>query len=200
MYKQLTDFEETRIDVLHALMAAHPLAAVVTFADGLSADHIPFEIGAPTEQAPFGVLRAHVARANPMWRLAGREVMTIFQGASGYVSPELYEDKAIHGKVVPTWNYAVVHAHGVLRAVEDPAWVFGVLERLTDRHESGRAMPWTIHDAPRDFIDKIMAAVVGIEIALVRIQGKWKMSQNRTASERVAIAADVPAIAGFINA
>ena len=88
----------------------------------------------------------------------------------------------------------------VLRAVEDPAWVFGVLERLTDRHESGRAMPWTIHDAPRDFIDKIMAAVVGIEIALVRIQGKWKMSQNRTASERVAIAADVPAIAGFINA
>lgn len=200
MYKQLSDFEETRIEVLHALMAANPLGAVVTFADALSADHIPFEIGAPTEQAPFGVLRAHVARANPMWRLAGREVLTIFQGASGYVSPSLYEKKPVHGKVVPTWNYAVVHAHGVLRAVDDPEWVFALLDRLTGIHESARSMPWSIHDAPRGFIDKLMAAIVGIEIPIARIQGKWKMSQNQSAADRAAIAADVPAIAGFISA
>jgi transcriptional regulator len=200
VYKQRSEFDETRIEVLHALMAANPLGAVVSFADVLTADHIPFEIGAPTEAAPFGVLRAHVARANPMWTLAGREVLTIFQGASGYISPELYEDKPIHGKVVPTWNYAVVHAHGELRAIEDPAWVFALLERLTDAHEAGRTMPWSIHDAPRDFIDKIMTFIVGIEIPIARIQGKWKMSQNRSASEQVAIAADVPALAGFMRA
>ena len=200
MYKQLSEFEETRIEVLQALMAANPLGAVVSWADVLTADHIPFEIGAPTDEAPFGVLRAHVARANPMWRLAGREVLTIFQGPSGYVSPELYEEKPIHGKVVPTWNYAVVHAHGVPRAIEDPAWIFALLDRLTDVHEANRPMPWSIHDAPRAFIDKIMAAIVGIEIPIARIQGKWKMSQNQSARTRAAIAADMPALAGFMRA
>lgn len=200
MYKQRSEFDETRIEVLQALMAANPLGAVVSFADVLAADHIPFEIGAPTEEAPLGVLRAHVARANPMWRLAGREVLTIFQGASGYISPELYEDKPIHGKVVPTWNYAVVHAHGELRTIEDPAWVFALLDRLSNAHESNRAMPWSIHDAPRDFIDKIMTFIVGIEIPIARIQGKWKMSQNHSARDRAAIAADVPALAGLMRA
>src|SRR5690349_14922720 len=114
----MNEFDETRIEVLQALMAAHPLGAVVTFDGGLAADHIPFEIGAPTDAAPYGVLRAHIARANPLWRQSGRDALVIFQGASGYVSPSLYEAKATTGKVVPTWDYAVVHANGVLRAID----------------------------------------------------------------------------------
>ena len=147
-------FEETRLDTLHALVEAHPLGTLVTHgAAGLDADHIPFEIAAPTAAAPFGTLRAHVARANPLWRQAGAEVLVVFQGPSAYVSPSLYAEKPASGKVVPTYNYAVVHAHGVLRAIEDPAWILALLERLTARHESPRAAPWAVRDAPPDYID-----------------------------------------------
>lgn len=177
-------FDETRLDVLHALIARHPLGTLVTQgAAGLSADHIPFEIAAATAEAPFGVLRAHVARANPLWRAEG-DALAVFQGASGYISPSLYEDKPLTGKVVPTWNYAVVHAHGPLRAIEDPAWILALLERLTVQHETARAAPWSVKDAPPEFIDKLLGAIVGIEIPVRRLEGKWKMSQNRSASDR----------------
>jgi transcriptional regulator len=127
------DFDETRPDMLQGLIAQHPLGTVIVHgAQGLVADHIPFELGAPTAAAPWGVLRAHVARANPLWRHVG-ETMVVFQGASAYVSPSLSEEKPISGKVVPTWNYAVVHAHGVMRAVDDPAWLLGLLGRALDR-------------------------------------------------------------------
>jgi transcriptional regulator len=183
-------FDETRPEMLRGLIAQHPLGAVVVNgAEGLVASHIPFELAPPTPDAPFGVLRAHVARANPLWRHDG-EAMVIFQGPSAYVSPSLYEEKPISGKVVPTWNYAVVHTHGTLRAIEDPAWILALLGRLTDTHEAGRAMPWKVEEAPREWLEKIMKAIIGIEIPLQRMQGTWKLSQNRSQNDQRMIAAD----------
>ncbi len=168
-------YEETRTEVLHGLIASHPLGMLVTHGpDGLSADHIPFEISAPTLEAPLGILRAHVARANPLWRRDGADMLAVFQGDARYVSPSEFEEKAISGRVVPTWDYAVVHAHGALHAMDDPAWLAALLERLTNRHEGGQPAPWAVADAPRDYIDKLMAAIVGIEVRIERIEGKWK--------------------------
>lgn len=185
-----TCFDETRPELLQGLIAQYPLGAVVVNGpDGLVADHIPFELAPATPQAPFGVLRAHVARANPLWRHEG-ETMVVFQGPSTYVSPSLYEEKAVNGKVVPTWNYAVVQAHGTLRAVEDPAWLLALLGRLTLKHEAARAAPWAVEDAPREWIDKIMQAIVGIEIPVQRMQGKWKACQNRSLNDQRRVAED----------
>jgi transcriptional regulator len=183
-------FDETRPELLRGLIAQHPLGAVVINAGGaLMADHIPFELGAATAQAPCGVLRAHVARANPLWR-HDADALVIFQGPSGYVSPSLYEEKPVSGKVVPTWNYAVVHAQGRLRAIEDPAWILALLTRLTDAHEGSRALPWSVEDAPRAWLDGLLQAIVGIEIDVRQLQGKWKLSQNRSRTDQLAIAAD----------
>ena len=190
---QTTPFEETRLDVLHALIDAHPLGALVTHgAAGLSADHIPFEIGAPSAAAPCGVLRGHVARANPLWRHDGA-VLAVFQGPQAYITPAWYEEKARNGKVVPTYDYAVVHGHGRLRAVHDAPWLLALLTRLTARHEAAQAAPWLIGDAPPEFIDKLLAAIVGIEIPLSRIEGKWKASQNHSARNKATIAAGLGA-------
>jgi transcriptional regulator len=194
-------FEETRLETLHALIEAHPLGTLVTHgAGGLDADHIPFEIAAPTPHAPFGTLRAHVARANPLWRQDGAAVMVVFQGPSSYVSPSLYLEKPVSGKVVPTYNYAVVHAHGVVRAIEDPAWILALLERLTNHHESVRAAPWSVGDAPPAFIETLLNAIVGIEIPLDRLQGKWKLSQNRPPADQAAVATDCAALAPLMGA
>lgn len=183
-------FSELRLEVLQALVTAHPLGTLVTHSDaGLDADHIPFELAAPTPDAPFGTLRAHVARANPLWRLAGTQVLAVFQGASAYVSPSLYEEKPLSGKVVPTYNYAVVHAHGVLRAIEDPEWILALLQRLTTHHEAPRAAPWSVADAPPDYIATMLKAIVGIEIPLDSLRGKWKLSQNRSPADQEAVAA-----------
>jgi transcriptional regulator len=183
-------FDETRPEKLHGLIAQHPLGTVVTHgAAGLDAAHIPFELAAPTADAPLGILRAHVARANPLWRHEG-DTLVVFQGPSAYVAPELYEEKKVSGKVVPTWNYMAVHAHGPLRAIEDPAWILAVLERLTAKHEAPRAAPWAVADAPPEFIDKLLRAIVGIEIPVRRMQGTWKLSQNRSERDRQVIAAD----------
>jgi transcriptional regulator len=185
-----TQFAETRVDVLHHLVEQHPLGALVMHgADGLDADHIPFEIAAPTADAPLGVLRAHVARANPLWRRDGAAALVLFQGPSAYVSPSHDPQLTIDGKVVPTWNYAVVHAHGGLRTVDDPDWLLGLLQRLTHRHESARPVPWSIEDAPCDYIDRLLKAIVGIEIPLARLHGKWKASQDCPVDDRERIAA-----------
>jgi transcriptional regulator len=182
-------FRQDDIEQLHALIASHPLGTVVTHgAGGLDAVHLPFEIAAPAPGAPFGVLRAHVARANPIWQRGGEAVLAIFQGPSAYISPSHYENKALNGRVVPTYNYATVHAHGKLRTVDDPAWLLPLLERLTGRHESARPMPWKVADAPRDYIDKLLAAIVGIEIPIERLDGAWKLSQNRIAKDQQSIA------------
>ena len=190
MYTPAT-FREERLDVLHGLVDAHPLGALVRHgADGLCADHLPFEIAAPTPEAPFGILRAHVARANPLWRAAGGsdECMVIFQGPHAYITPAWYAEKQRSGKEVPTFNYAVVHAHGPLRAIDDAAWLLGLVERLTARHEAGLAAPWQVGDAPAGYIDKLLKAIVGIEIPLTRLEGKWKLGQNRSMQDQASMA------------
>ena len=178
-------FEETRAEVMHRLIHEHPLAVLVTLGStGLSANHIPLEID--SEPAPFGTLRGHVARANPVWRDFSRDIeaLTVFQGPQAYISPAWYQTKKETGKVVPTFNYIVVHAYGSLRIIEDEAWLRGLVERLTTRHESGRAEPWKVSDAPEDFIKTQLRAIVGIEMPVTRLVGKWKVSQNRPAADR----------------
>jgi transcriptional regulator len=196
-------FEETRLDVLHALLRAHPLGTLVTQQhDGLQADHIPFEIAPPEPGAPFGVLRGHVARANPLWRVDG-DALVVFQGAQAYITPSWYEEKAASGKVVPTYDYAVAHAHGRVRAIDDPAWLLPLLERLTDAHEAHRPQPWRVAEAPAAYLEKMLAAIVGIEIVPTRLTGKWKVSQNRSDADRAAIAAGLqesdPAMADLVR-
>jgi transcriptional regulator len=181
-------FEESRVDVLHELIHAHPLGALVTLAPGgLDANHIPFEVD--PEPAPFGTLRGHVARANPVWREFSRETdaLVIFQGPGTYISPALYPTKQETGRVVPTWNYAVVHAHGPLRVIDDKAWLRDFVTKLTNRHEAARRDPWHVTDAPAEYIDTMLGAIIGIEIPMSRLVGKWKMSQNRPAQDRAGV-------------
>ncbi len=178
-------FKESRIEVLHELMRAHPLAALITLCDsGLVANHIPVET--LSEPAPHGLIRGHVARANPVWReyRAETEALAIFQGPQAYISPSFYPSKQQTGEVVPTWNYAVVHAHGTLRFFEDSAWLRALVERLTDGHESVREQPWKVSDAPAPYLQKMLSAIVGFEFSVVRLTGKWKVSQNHTAANR----------------
>lgn len=178
-------FEETRVEVLHELIRAHPFGALVMMtSSGLDANHIPFEVD--SDPAPFGTLRGHVARANPVWRDPSPETaaLVIFQGPDTYVSPAWYPTKIETGKVVPTWNYAVVHAHGVPRFIDDRAWLRAFVETLTTRHEAGRPAPWKVTDAPADYIDKQVGAIIGLEIPITRLIGKWKVSQNRPAQDR----------------
>lgn len=186
-------FEETRVEVMHALMRAHPLGLLVTHgADGLQANSIPFLVDAGP--APRGTLVAHVARANPLWREAdGTPVLVVFQGPQAYVSPGWYASKAEHGKVVPTWNYIMVQARGRLRAVDDAARLHTLVSRLTATHEAGRDKPWAVDDAPRDYIDATLKAIVGIEIEIEALAGKWKVSQNRSAADREGVAAGLTA-------
>jgi len=178
-------FEETRIDVMHGLMRAHPFAALVTLtADGLAANHIPLEVH--PDPAPFGTLRGHIARANSLWRELSPEVnsLAIFQGPNRYISPAWYPTKEETGKVVPTWNYAVVHAHGLLKVIEDRDWLRQLVTRLTEQHESSRSKPWSVSDAPEEYIEKTLEGIVGLEMPIARLVGKWKVSQNRPAKDQ----------------
>lgn len=179
-------FAEDDPAALHALMRDHPLAVLVhTGGDGLDADHVPLAF-----DAAASVLRGHVARANPLWRSAdGRPVLAVFRGAEGYVSPSWYPSKAIHHKVVPTWNYAVVHAHGRLRAVDDAPWLRALVGELTAQHEARRPAPWMVDDAPADYVQQMLRAIVGIEIAVERLEGKFKLGQNRSADDRAGVVA-----------
>lgn len=184
MYR-VAAFSEDRVTVMHALIRAHPLATLVTSAGGvLEANHIPMLIDpAP---APHGTLRGHVARANPLWRERheGGEALAIFQGPQAYVTPSWYPSKRDTGKVVPTWNYAVVHARGPLVVRDDRAWLRDLVSRLTDLQEAGLPQPWGIADAPADYIERMLEAIVGIEIPVVQLQGKWKVNQNRPEADR----------------
>lgn len=182
-------FEETRSEVLRELMREHPFATLVGHGkDGLAANHLPLHLAAET--GPFGALQGHVARANPLWQeFADKDVLVIFHGPQAYVTPSWYETKRLHGKAVPTWNYAVVHARGRLRAIDDPAWLRLQLETLVARHEADFAEPWQITDAPPDYIDKMLGAIVGIEIIITELKGKWKISQNQPPANRVGVVA-----------
>ncbi len=181
-------FAETRIEVLHQLMRAHPLATLVTLtSEGLNANHIPMLLD--PDPAPLGKLRGHVARTNNLWRDFSPtvEALAIFQGTEAYITPSWYQTKQETGKVVPTWNYAVVHAYGTIRVIEEQAWLRDLVERLTDEHEAKKADPWQVADAPRDYVDALLPAIVGIEFNITRLQGKWKMSQNQNAANRAGV-------------
>jgi transcriptional regulator len=181
-------FDPPSREAVVSLLRDWPLATIVRVgANGLDADPVPLLYDAG--DGPHGTLRGHVARANPLWRDAdGRDVLALFHGPQAYVSPGWYASKAEHGKVVPTWNYVIVQAHGRLRAIDDAAWLRALVGRLTDTHEAPRAAPWAVTDAPTDYIDSMLRAIVGIEVAVTRLEGKWKSSQNRAETDRAGVA------------
>ena len=181
-------FEERDAGRLRGLIHRHPLGALVTATEsGLDANHIPFLFADTGSGA--GTLHGHIARANRLWREVVREAtaLVIFQGPDSFISPSWYPSKRENASVVPTWNYAVVHVHGVLRCVDDPAWVRAHVEALTRAHEGKRESPWAVTDAPADFVEKMVAAVVGIEISITQLVGKWKVSQNRSVRDRIGV-------------
>lgn len=183
-------FAETDIAVMHELMRAYPLATLVTQGeDGLSANHIPLHLNSSVSE--YGTLNGHIARANPLGKkeTAIGEVLVIFQGPECYISPSGYATKAETGKVVPTWNYTAVHASGSLRLIDNPDWVLAQLHTLTAAHEAQLEKPWAVSDAPADYIEKMIGAVVGIEIVISRLVGKWKVSQNQPAVNQASLMA-----------
>ena len=189
-------FEEKRSEVLHAAVRSHPLGTLITLdvAGTLQANPVPLLLEKGT--SALGTLRGHVARANPVWRDTRSDVdaLVVFQGAQSYVSPNWYPSKAVHGKVVPTWNYIVVQARGRLRAIDgDAGWLRGLVTRLTERLEAPLRPPWHVTDAPADYIDAMLRAIVGIEIEVTALAGKWKVSQNRDAADRAGVAAGLAA-------
>ncbi|WP_429059337.1 FMN-binding negative transcriptional regulator [Aeromonas veronii] len=170
---------------LHQLMQAHPLGALITHGSlGLDANHLPFELD--TESGKHGVLRAHVARNNPLWQEArdGDEVLVIFKAADAYISPNWYPSKKAHHQQVPTWNYSVVHAHGRIQIHDDARFVRRLLANLTRHHEAGEPTPWKMADAPREYMETMVQAVVGIEIEIERLVGKFKLGQNKDEADR----------------
>ena len=175
---------EHRLDVLHDFIESYPLGTLVTASgEGLFATHLPLVLD--RARGAHGTLEGHVARANPHHRLesASDEALVIFTGPDAYVTPAWYAAKAEHGKVVPTWNYVAVHAYATLRFVDESAFLQRHLRELTARHEGGRAEPWTVEDAPPAYIAGLERAIVGVELAITRLEGKWKMSQNRSAAD-----------------
>jgi transcriptional regulator len=195
-------FREDDLAVQHALIKAHPLGLLVTFgSDGLEANPIPFVLEASASS--LGTLKAHLSRANPQWRNfdPAQEALVVFQGPETYITPSWYAAKREHGKVVPTWNYVVVQARGRLRAIDDTAWLRAFVGRLTERFEAERtaatAVPpaWRVGDAPEDFLQTMLGAIVGIEIELGTLIGKYKLSQNRGAADRQGALAGVQALA-----
>ncbi|MDO8719450.1 MAG: FMN-binding negative transcriptional regulator [Polaromonas sp.] len=187
-----THFEETDTAELHALVAACPLATwVVPHQGELLVNHIPFllDVG----RGAHGTLVGHVARANPVWQALSASSVAVFTGPQAYVSPNWYPGKQAHGKAVPTWNYATVHAHGVPEAFDDPARLLALVTRLTQVHEASQAQPWQVQDAPADYLASMLKAIVGIEIPVQRWVGKWKVSQNRPAADRQGVVAGLMA-------
>jgi transcriptional regulator len=173
-------FIEPRVEELHRIIRENPLGTLVTHsARGLDANHIPFMLDPASGSK--GSLQAHVARANPLWTefAQGADVMVVFRGPDGYISPNWYPSKHETHRQVPTWNYEVVHAHGRLRIVDDAKFLRGLLARLTRHHEASQPKPWKMGDAPADYIDQMLKAIVGVEVEIVRVEGKRKLSQNR---------------------
>jgi len=181
-------FAEPRIDVLHDLIRSRPLATLVTLtSSGLNANHVPLHLS--DQPGPFGTLSGHVARANPIWNDIAKdvEVLAVFQGPNAYITPSWYPAKAKTGMVVPTWNYVVAHAYGKLRIIDDAAWLRSHLALMTAHNELEFANPWRLEDAPADFIEKLIGAVVGIEITITRLSGKWKASQNQPTENKIGV-------------
>ena len=184
-----TQFREDDVPPVHAAIREAGLATLVTTGpDGLIATPLPLLLD--TEPAPYGTLHGHVARANPQWRRSDLSVpaLAMFAGPDAYVTPSWYATKRETGKVVPTWNYVAVHAYGTLEFYSDAERLLALVTRLTARHEGARAAPWAVADAPRDFIASQLKGIVGCELRITRLEGKWKMSQNRNDSDRAGVA------------
>jgi transcriptional regulator len=177
-------FRVEDVPQMHALMRARPFAALVSAgSSGLFASHLPTVL---KDEGAFGLIECHLARANPHWRelAEGAEALMIFQGAEGYVTPNWYPSKAEGGKVVPTWNFAVVHAYGRPEFVNDADWLRRHVTALTAQQEKDEPRPWAVSDAPESFVGAMLRGIVGFRVSITRLEGKWKMSQNRTPQDR----------------
>ncbi len=180
--------QEDRIPVLHQLMNDQPFASLITMgSSGLFASHIPMVL---EQNGAMGRLKCHVSRANTQWRDHSPtiEALAIFSGPQHYITPSWYPEKQETGKVVPTWNYVVVHAYGLLKVIEDHEWLMAHLESLVKVHESSSRIPWKIEDAPSDYIASQIKGIVGLEMTINRLEGKWKLSQNRSEQDRQGVA------------
>lgn len=183
-------FANQDLGALHETIRSNPLGTLVTASPTIVANHVPFVLHPDGGSKGLGMLRAHLARGNEQAGLgpAGVDALVIFLGVEHYVTPSWYETKRQTGKVVPTWNYVAVHVSGLLRVIDDPTWVSRQIETLTDRHETPRDAPWAVSDAPEAFIATQLRGIVGIEIDILDLQGKWKLSQNRNAADRQGVA------------
>jgi transcriptional regulator len=201
-------FRETDLETQQAFITAHPLGLLISTGHGLLANPIPFLLY--REEGALGTLRCHMSRANPQWQSIAQspEVLVVFQGTEHYITPSWYPQKAVHGKVVPTWNYAIVQARGTARVIEDTAWLHANVSALTDQHEDSRQKPWAVSDAPDSFIAGQLKGIVGIEIEIAAIDAKFKASQNRPELDRVGVAhglaaesnAEAPAMRELVKA
>jgi transcriptional regulator len=194
MYQPLPHRQE-QLEAQHALIRSHPLGLLISHgANGLEANSIPFLID--PQASKLGTLQAHMARANGQWRAldAASDVLVVFRGADHYITPGWYETKRETGKVVPTWNYVMVQARGRPRVIEDAVWLRAQIAALTKKHESARPAPWAVGDAPEAFIAMQIKAIVGVEIEIAEISGKWKVSQNRPAADRIGVVAGLEAL------
>lgn len=183
-------FKETRTEVLHELIRKFPLATLVLpNLDDVEINHLPMVLR--HEPAICGTLVGHVPKANEIWKLMDGKTRAaaVFQGANAYITPSWYPSKHEHGRAVPTWNYAVVHVRGTPQMIDDSRWLLTHLEELTDTLESSQALPWKVSDAPRDFTDRMVSRLVGIEMPIDAIEGKWKTSQNRPLADQVGVVA-----------
>lgn len=180
-------FRQDDLASLHAQIEHSGLATLITHGEqGLQASPLPLFLA--REEGPFGTLYGHFARANRQWRdLASGEALVMFAGPDSYVSPGWYPSKAEHGKVVPTWNYVNVQARGQARLIEEPEALLRLLRALTARHEARREQPWQVDDAPRDYLDSQLRAIVGFALPIARLEGKWKLSQNRNAADQAGV-------------
>jgi len=182
-----TSFRQDDLAELHAQIQANPFALLAsTGSEGVQASHLPLLL--EPGEGEFGTLYGHFARANPHWReLDGAEALAVFTGPDAYVSPSWYPSKAEHGKVVPTWNYIAVHARGPVELIEEPERLLQIVSGLSNRHEATRPQPWAVSDAPRDYLDSMLRAIVGFALPIRRLEGKWKLSQNRLAADRAGV-------------
>jgi len=177
--------EEKRVSAMHSLIVSRPLGTLVTLgASGLFASHIPMIL--EDDGSQFGVLKGHISRANMQWQdfVPTVDALAIFAGHQHYITPNWYPGTREHGKEVPTWNYVVVHAYGPLKIIQDDHWLLTNVEKLTNIHEAASPNPWKVSDAPEDFIKSQLKGIVGLELPIQRLEGKWKVSQNRTERER----------------
>lgn len=183
-----TSFRQDDLGELHRQIRAMPFALLTsTGTDGVQASHLPLLLEA--DEGEFGTLYGHFARANPQWRELqdGREALAVFSGPDAYISPSWYPAKAEHGKVVPTWNYIAVHARGPVRLIEDRDSLLQTVSRLSDRHEASRPQPWAVSDAPDDYLDAMLRAIVGFALPIRRLEGKWKLGQNRSPTDQAGV-------------